>query len=103
MLDPRRRPDRRRALHRTVCRWVEEQGLGFLRTEIPYSTHVEQMGFQRNPGFAFAPSSKPARAYEALWSEILERAGRPSARPPLFARRTRERLEVFGRSDPRAG
>lgn len=65
--------DRRKTIHRRTCQWTQEQRLGFLATEIPYSSVVEQMGVRRAPVGAFAPSSPAARAYEALAAEFTER------------------------------
>lgn len=62
--------DRRKKLHRQVCEWSREQELGFLEPSIPYSSLIEQMGTRRNPLAAYAPSSEPAAAYEALWSAV---------------------------------
>lgn len=65
--------DRRKSLHRETCDWVRAQPLNFLRTEIPYSSTVEQMGVRRAPLASFAPASDAAIAYEELWSELCER------------------------------
>jgi cellulose biosynthesis protein BcsQ len=94
--------DARKTLHRSVCRWAEEQSLGFLRTEIPYSSLVEQMSVKRCPIFALAPSSEVAGAFERLWQEILARlaADEPAE---LWRRRTREALERLARRDPGPG
>lgn len=62
--------DRRKALHRQIC---EEEAGRFLRSHIPYSSLVEQMGTHRAPLGAFARTSPPALAYEALWREVLAR------------------------------
>ncbi len=62
--------DRRRSLHRGTADLAREIPIPFLRTEIPYSSLVEQMGARRAPLHAFAGSSKPAVAYEELWEEI---------------------------------
>jgi len=62
--------DRRRNLHRGTADLAEEIPIPFLRTEIPYSSLVEQMGARRAPLHTFARSSKPGVAYEALWEEI---------------------------------
>lgn len=62
--------DRRKALHRKTADLVEEIPLPFLRTEIPYSSAVEQMGIHRAPVHVFARTSPAAEAYEALWREI---------------------------------
>ncbi len=65
--------DRRKALQRSVCDRVQDLALGFLRTEIPSSSLVEQMTSRRAPLFLFAPHSAAALAYEGLWREIQER------------------------------
>ena len=85
--------DRRKALHRRTCDWVG----GFLETAIPYSSLVEQMSSRRSPLFTYAPRTRPARAYEQLWSEILERSttlknGR------IYTRSTRKALEQAARN-----
>lgn len=65
--------DRRKSLHRKTADLAEEIPIPFLRTEIPYSSLVEQMGLHRAPLATYARTSKPARAYEALWREIRDR------------------------------
>lgn len=65
--------DRRKSLHRRIIEDPEAASLPFLETSIPYSSIVERMGVRRAPVGAFARSSLPARAYEALWREIRER------------------------------
>jgi cellulose biosynthesis protein BcsQ len=62
--------DRRKALHRGTVDIAQEAPIPFLKTEIPYSSYVEQMGMRRAPVHTFARTSKPAVAYEALWREI---------------------------------
>ena len=61
--------DRRRSLHRGTADMAQESPIPFLETEVPYSSLVEQMGAQRAPLHTYARSSKPAKAYEALWQE----------------------------------
>ncbi|MFC1662477.1 ParA family protein [Gemmatimonadota bacterium] len=63
--------DRRKALHRKTADLVEEIPIPFLRTQIPYSSLVEQMGTRRAPLHSFTRSSKPAVAFEALWAEVM--------------------------------
>ncbi len=65
--------DRRKALHRETCDWARAQTLPFLRTEIPYSSLIEQTAARRAPVASFAPSSLAAQAYAELWSEIEQR------------------------------
>ena len=64
--------DRRKSLHRGICDAEEPAQSAMLRTAIPYSSLVEQMGLRRAPLSAFAPSSLPGRAFEALWREIKD-------------------------------
>ena len=73
--------DRRKALHRQVAEYAEDQGLGFLRTEIPYSSAVERMSVVRRPLHAFAGGDRAARAYRALWDELRARMSAQPARP----------------------
>ncbi len=77
--------DRRKALHRRVCDWAGEQDLGFLATEIPYSSAVEQMSVRRMPLAELARADRAARAYEALWEEVRRRMAEPDARDPSRA------------------
>ncbi|MCB1736480.1 MAG: ParA family protein [Gammaproteobacteria bacterium] len=65
--------DRRKSMHREIMEqaWADDPAV--LKTDIPYSADVERMGLTRAPVGAYAPSSAPALAYEALWSEATER------------------------------
>lgn len=62
--------DKRKALHRGICADKHALPIAPLRTRIPYSSIVEQMGTQRAPVAVFAARSKPARAYTKLEREI---------------------------------
>lgn len=93
--------DRRKLLHRSVCTWTVEQGLGFLATEIPYSSVVEQAAVERRPLEVFAPASEAARAYRSLWDEVLSILAGANGRPS-WKRPQREALERMARRDPRA-
>jgi cellulose biosynthesis protein BcsQ len=62
--------DRRKSLHKRTADLAGEIPIPFLRTEIPYSSLVEQMGARRAPLRTFAASSRPAKAYEELWREV---------------------------------
>lgn len=62
--------DRRKSLHRRTADMARDIPIPFLRTQIPYSSLVEQMGTFRAPLHTFARSSLPARVYEELWREI---------------------------------
>lgn len=65
--------DRRRALHRETCDWVRAQPMHFLKTELPYSSLLEQATVRREPIQHFASSSEPALAFRCLWNEIAAR------------------------------
>ena len=49
---------------------AQERHPAFLKSWIPYSSIVEQMGTQRAPLSAFAPRSHAALAYADLWEEV---------------------------------
>jgi cellulose biosynthesis protein BcsQ len=65
--------DRRRAMHREVVDGKQDGPFRFLETSIPYSSAVEKMGVYRKPLGAYAPGSRAATAYRALWSEVSQR------------------------------
>jgi cellulose biosynthesis protein BcsQ len=65
--------DRRRTLHREIVDGDREGPFGFLKTSIPYSSTIEQMGARRKPLGAYAPRSRAAIAYRALWAEVYQR------------------------------
>lgn len=60
--------DRRKSLHRSICENPPSGPFTFLEVEIPYSSLVEKMGLKRAPLGAFAPSSRPGRAFAELWT-----------------------------------
>ncbi len=76
--------DKRKKLHREVCAYARREELGFLETEIPYSSAVERMGIERRPLGTFAAGDKAAVAYRSLWEEIR---GRLDEAKPRGARR----------------
>jgi cellulose biosynthesis protein BcsQ len=66
--------DRRKQLHRDVMQQLRrEQPAAVLETAIPMAADVERMGARRLPLVDFAPRSRAARAYGALWKEIRAR------------------------------
>ncbi len=65
--------DRRRTTHREIVDGDREGPYRFLKSSIPYSSTVEKMGIQRKPLGAFAPQSRAAKAYRALWAEVSQR------------------------------
>lgn len=62
--------DRRRKIHRDVMDRADFNGGTLLKSVIPYSSDVEKMGVHRTPVGVFAPKSKAAQGYHALWQEI---------------------------------
>lgn len=64
--------DRRRKLHGQVVGELVGKRKGVLSTEIPSSTLFEQMGVRRAPVETFAPRSRAAFAYRALWREVTD-------------------------------
>jgi cellulose biosynthesis protein BcsQ len=67
--------DGRKRLHREVMEQLAGEHAAILRTAIPAASDVERMGLHRTVIGEFAPRSRAARAYEALWSEVCERLG----------------------------
>ncbi|CAN5166800.1 AAA family ATPase [soil metagenome] len=66
--------DGRKRLHHDVMeRLAREGGERVLKTVIPAASDIERMGLNRNVVAEFAPRSRAARAYEALWSEVRDR------------------------------
>ncbi|MBN1219031.1 MAG: ParA family protein [Anaerolineae bacterium] len=66
--------DRRKKLHRELMAMISEDLEGMLKSSIPYSAVIEQMGLAREPVAAFAPNSVAAKAYQSLWAEIKAKA-----------------------------
>ena len=73
--------DRRRALHRRICGAPDEMPCPMLATGIPYSSAVEQMSARREPLCAFSRTNPAARAYAALWEELVRRLGDAAPEP----------------------
>jgi chromosome partitioning protein len=64
----------RKSLHREVMARVRAQhSFHMLGAAIPSSDEVERMGEERNAVGVFAPDSRAAMAYEALWIDIKRR------------------------------
>jgi len=65
--------DSRRALHRDVIGLVADRYLDVARATIPASATIERMGQRRSPVVAWAPTTRAADAYGALWGEVQAR------------------------------
>ena len=62
--------DGRRNMHQEIMIALRDQFDNILETTIPYLSKIEQMGINREPVPAFAPGSRAAQTYNALWTEI---------------------------------
>jgi cellulose biosynthesis protein BcsQ len=67
--------DRRKRLHHDVIEQLAAERDDIASTSIPALSQIEQMGTRRAPVTQFAATSRAARAYEGLWSEVGERTG----------------------------
>ena len=65
--------DRHKRLHRRFISELRASHPEMLEATIPNSTDIEKMGVHRQPIGAYGKGSRAAKAYEALWSEILTR------------------------------
>lgn len=65
--------DNRKTLHRELAEKVTADRRDVLATRIPATSDIERMGIHRAPLPAYAPRSRSAVAYRALWAEICER------------------------------
>ena len=65
--------DNRKNLHRELVEKVSSDRREVLETRIPSTSDIERMGVNRAPLPAFAPRSRSAVAYRALWAEIQAR------------------------------
>jgi cellulose biosynthesis protein BcsQ len=63
--------DRRKRLHQDVIKELSAQRPGVARSVIPALSVIERMSTERAPVTAFAAGHQAARAYRALWSELL--------------------------------
>jgi cellulose biosynthesis protein BcsQ len=62
--------DRRKRLHCSIVDDPPAYMENILKTCIPYDSDVERMGSHRAPLGEYAPNSRSARSYEALWEEV---------------------------------
>jgi chromosome partitioning protein len=63
----------RRALHREVIGLVTDRYLDVARATVPASATIERMGQRRAPVVTWAPNTRAAQSYAALWDEVQER------------------------------
>ncbi len=62
--------DRRKQLHREIIGLHQNGTRGFLHSNIPISSKVEQMAVELAPLLAYDKRSAAAKAYKELWEEI---------------------------------
>ena len=65
--------DGRKRLHREIVEQVSGRWPGVLAQSIPAASDVERMTVMRQPLAVFAPRSRAAGAFEALWDEVRDR------------------------------
>jgi chromosome partitioning protein len=65
--------DGRKKLHHEQIAELRARRPDLLESQIPSATDVERMGVHRAPVAAYAPRSRAAKAYAALWAEIAAR------------------------------
>jgi cellulose biosynthesis protein BcsQ len=68
--------DRRKELHRSIVDTPPGYIENLLQTAIPYDSNVERMGTHRAPLAEFAPNTRSARCYQALWEDIKRQLNR---------------------------
>jgi cellulose biosynthesis protein BcsQ len=66
--------DRRKRLHREIAEQLPAERDDVVTTAIPALTQIERMSVERAPVSAFAPHSRAAQCYQALWAEVRARA-----------------------------
>jgi chromosome partitioning protein len=75
----------RKSLHRQVMARVRaEHAFQMLGAAVPSSDDVERMGEERAVVAEFAPTSRAALAYQALWWDIRRRLNSPQARKTVL-------------------
>jgi cellulose biosynthesis protein BcsQ len=62
--------DGRKVLHKETTGALRQRFPGILRTEVPYGSDFEKITLRRAPVEAYAPASRAAQVYRALWREI---------------------------------
>jgi chromosome partitioning protein len=65
--------DRRKTLHREIAERLPAERDDVAAATIPSLTQIERMSVERAPVAAFAPHSRAAQCYRALWAEVRAR------------------------------
>jgi len=69
--------DRRKVLHRGMLEDPPKTRSGFMTSDIPYASEIEQMGVKRAPLIVYAHHSRIADAYRSLWKELKSHLEHP--------------------------
>jgi len=67
--------DRRKKMHKDIMENLIKSYPEILNAAIPYASDVERMGLERMPLGGFIHKSPSTEAYDALWQEMMIRAG----------------------------
>ena len=67
--------DRRKGLHREITGRLPLERPELLVTRVPQDAEAERMGLKREPLPLYAPRSRAAAAFEALWKEVEPHLG----------------------------
>jgi len=62
--------DIRKSMHRNICANPADPRCTWLKSIIPYTVVIENMGMERRPVNEYAPGSVAGKAYRALWNEL---------------------------------
>jgi chromosome partitioning protein len=65
--------DRRKRLHLEIAQRLPAERPDVAKTVIPALSLIERMAVERAPVTAFAPHSRAAQCYAALWDEVRAR------------------------------
>jgi cellulose biosynthesis protein BcsQ len=65
--------DRRKRLHKEISEQLPTQRADVAAATIPSLSMIERMSVERAPVAAFAPHSRAAECYQALWAEVRAR------------------------------
>jgi cellulose biosynthesis protein BcsQ len=66
--------DQRKRLHREIAERLPAERGDVAAASIPALSQIERMSVERAPVGAFAPHSRAAQSYQALWEEVRARA-----------------------------
>ena len=70
--------EKRKKIHREIMEELNAMNSRLLSTTVPYLAEIEKMGLKRAPLAEFAPSSRAANSYQALWNEVQSKIRFPA-------------------------